>query len=91
MLYARVLRCALSHPMADGAHSFRDAVAYGLGFNLGVEGTLEKARREYVSSLVACWQIWFPASVRRAHECGLTWRMANHSSWRLASPSRTRR
>jgi len=46
--------------------------AYGLGFNLGVEGTLEKARKEYVPSLVACWQIWFPASVRRLRATTLT-------------------
>ena len=36
--------------------------AYGLGYNLGWHGTLDKARREYWSSLVACWQIWFPSS-----------------------------
>jgi len=36
--------------------------AYGLGYGLGLQGTLDKAKPEYWTSLVACWQIWVPGS-----------------------------
>ena len=37
--------------------------AYGLGMGLSLEQTLDKARREYATALVACWQIWIPTTL----------------------------
>jgi hypothetical protein len=36
--------------------------AYGLGYGMTPAQVWDKAGREYPSTLVACWQIWFPSS-----------------------------
>jgi hypothetical protein len=38
-------------------------LAYGTGMGLGWEGTLNKARNEYSTSLIECWKIWVPTTM----------------------------